>query len=133
MPPAVDVTAACICITQSAKLFAAGIRPAPKLFNVVNPTKAPVATPVGATETKACEQKSMRREIRIRERSKDSSFASCGRVGLGFFPGVEGVTGEVGEIVATGLERAITEVAGVVLDGTVAFVLGLGLKVEMTP
>ena len=56
-------------------------------------------------------------------------------MGFGFFPGVVGVggTGEVGEVTATGAERATTEFAGVVLDGSFPFGLGLGLKVEITP
>lgn len=74
--PAGAVTAACICMTQRAKLFAAGIKPAPKLLSDVNATKAGVATPVGAIETKACEQKSMKRDIRMRVRSKDIALAS---------------------------------------------------------
>ena len=56
-------------------------------------------------------------------------------MGFGFFPGVVGVgaTGEVGEVTATGAERATTEFTGVVLDGSFPFALGLGFKVGITP
>ena len=76
LPVVEEVTAACICKTHRAKLFTAGVNPAPKLLNEVKATKALVGPSVGEIETKACEQKSIRMERRMRSRSKDISLAS---------------------------------------------------------